>query len=103
MFAEQLLVAFNPKILRQTNDGYELIKVQSITNSTPKDKFKPCPKACSARASACMACRTLVIEDIDLENPSFQATGKTVKNLGNCCQRPVVKMLQSNLQLSASI
>ena len=54
-------MAFNPTILRQTNDGYELIKVQSITNSKPKDKFKPCPKACSACASACMACRTLVI------------------------------------------
>ena len=47
----------------QTNKWwfYKWIKVQSITNSTPKDKFKPCPKTCSACASAYMACRTLVI------------------------------------------
>ena len=74
----------------QTNKWwfYKWIKVQSITNSTPKDKFKPCPKTCSACASAYMACRTLVISrTLTFGKSIIPSDWEPVKNLENCWQR----------------
>ena len=75
-------MAFNPTILRETNGGYKWIKVQSITNSTPKGKFKPCPKTCSVCASACMAWLGKSMIPSDWEN--CQKFGKLLSK--TCCQ-----------------